>query len=124
MAIKLRDYVYDEALDIVVAAAVTKGQIALIQDVYGFYFAAGAIGDEVAFVYVAKQALIGKAVGTGEAITSGDRVYYNSGTGLISATKGSNTGVDDIYFGTAKEDAATTDAEALVNFDGRFHDTL
>jgi predicted RecA/RadA family phage recombinase len=111
----LRDEEYCALNDVTLSGTVTKGEIAAIGDTYGFYMTDGVNGDEVAFVYKAKQALVSKLSGTGETITSGERVWYSSSDGKVDGTKAGNY---SIYFGTALVDAAATDTTVLIEFDG------
>jgi hypothetical protein len=116
--------IYDELWDVTVAAAVTKGQAVVRQDVFGFYFTAvtaadiTASNDEVAFIYRMRQVLADKATGTGEGITSGDSVYYYPATDTISATATGTAGTDYYWCGWAKKTAAAAATTVLINFDG------
>ena len=119
--ILMRDNViYDELLDVIAPAAVVKGQVALIQDVYAFYMNDAAAGEEVVAVYKCRQALMDKVAESGEEIVAGDQVFYNPVTGLGSATKG----VGMVFVGWAKEDALDTDEQVLINFDGTLHQLI
>jgi hypothetical protein len=122
--------IYDELWDVEVAAAVTKGQAVVVQDVFGFYFTdvtAQMITDsrnEVAFIYRMRQVEAGKLTGTGEAIIRGDRVYATSGSGFQSVTANpTGTAGTDYYFcGWAKKSAAASATTVLINFDGTRYD--
>jgi hypothetical protein len=115
MAIYLADIVYSDIRDVVVSgSAVTKGKVAKIQDVLGFYLTDGEVGAEVTFVTQAKQAIADKDTGTGEEIVSGDKVYTHPTTGKTSATKGSGY----LYSGTAKETVTANATTVLIEFDG------
>jgi len=120
--------IYDELWDVEVAAAVTKGEAAVRQDVFGFYFAAVTAqditddNDEVAFIYRMRQVLADKATGTGEAITSGDKVYYVVANDNITATPTGTAGTDYYFCGWAKKTATATATTVLINFDGTRYD--
>lgn len=117
------DVIYDELWDVIIAgAAVTKGDPAVVQDVFGFYAADGAIGDEIAFIYRCRQVLADKVTGTGEDIISGERVYYIVASNAISANPGAVIGTDYYFCGWAKEDASASATTVLINFDGSLYD--
>ena len=106
------DIIYDELWDVEVAAAVAKGAAVVRQDVFGFYFNAITAADitdgndEVAFIYRMRQVLADKATGTGEAIVSGDRLYYYPATDTVSPTATGVAGTDYYFCGWAKKSAA------------------
>lgn len=114
--------IYDELWDVVGGAAVVKGQAAVIQDVFGFYFTAGAIGDTICLHYRNRQVEADKAVGTGEDILRGDRLYWIVATQLVSATHAGTLGTDSYFCGWAKKSASATDDIVLMNFDGTHYD--
>lgn len=121
--------IYDELWDVEVAAAVAKGQGAVIQDVFGFYFNAITAqnitdgNDEVAFIYRMRQVDAGKLTGTGEAITRGDRVYAVVAQNfLITANPTGVAGTDYYFCGWAKKSASASDSTVLINFDGTRYD--
>lgn len=123
--------IFDELKDITVAAAVTKGEPAVIQDVFGFYHNAvtaadiTANRDDVTFIYRDRQVEAKKIAGTGFAITAGDRVYYIVASDAISATATGTPGTDSYFCGWAKETASATATKVLINFDGtRYDETL
>jgi predicted RecA/RadA family phage recombinase len=107
--------IYDELEDVEPATAVVAGDAAVVRDVLGFYLKSREeTGEEVAFVYRARQVEAAKRTGTGEAIKAGDKLYLDVSEKDVSATK---TGAD--YFcGWAKRDAAANDTVVLMNFDG------
>ena len=123
MAVYLRDVVYDELQEYEPTAAVTKGQIELIRDVYCFHMVAAAAGAEATPIKKAKQALADKKTGTGEVIYTGDRLYLDITNQNISPNKGTNTGADDIYCGVAKENAGADDTTVLMEWDGELYGT-
>lgn len=122
--------IYDELREITVAAAVTKGLAAVIQDVFGFYHndvTAADIADnrdEVTFIYRCRQVLATKLTGTGEAISQGDKVYATLGSSFQSVTANpTGTAGTDYYFcGWAKKDATAAASTVLINFDGTRYD--
>jgi hypothetical protein len=120
--------IYDELWDVTVAAAVTKGQAVVRQDVFGFYFTAVTADDitnsnnEVAFIYRMRQVLADKATGTGEAIVSGDRLYYYPANDNVSPTATGTAGTDYYFCGWAKKSVAAATTTVLMNFDGTRYD--
>jgi hypothetical protein len=119
--------IYDDLFDVVVAGAagaVVHGTGAVRQDVFGFYyFTNPAAGAEVTFIYRQRQVRADKQQGTGEAIISGDRLYYIVATGLVSPNNGGGVAGTDYYFcGWAKENADASDEDVLMNFDGTRYD--
>lgn len=127
MAFILRDdqqQAYHELWDIVVAAAVTKGFGAVVQDVFGFYMTAGAIGDEVTFIYEATQVRAGKVTGTGETISAGQRVYATAASNfqLVTANPAGVIGTNYYFVGWAKKDALASDTDVLIRFWGHEYD--
>lgn len=122
------DHIYDELWDVEVAAAVTKGEAAVRQDCFGFYLNAITATDitnsrnEVAFIYRMRQVLADKASGTGEAIVSGDRLYYYPALDTVSPTATGTAGTDYYFCGWAKKSATATATTVLMNFDGTRYD--
>jgi hypothetical protein len=117
--------IYDELFDVIPGANVTKGQAAVRQDVLGFYFATEDAGNETIFVYRMRQVLADKTVGTGEAIISGDRLYYYPGTDTVSPNAVGTFGVDYYFCGWAKYSAGANEATVIMNFDGtRWNENL
>lgn len=120
MSFLMRDNVdYKNLNEVIVAAAVVKGQAVVVQDTFGWYFKAGAIGDEVIVVFECRQVLATKKTGTGESITSGDKLYYIVADDAVTANDpGSGYGTTCYYCGTAKEDATASETTVLMDFDG------
>jgi len=120
--------IYDELRGVEPATAISAGDVAVVQDVFGFYLADRvASGDEICFVYRCRQVLATKLTGTGEAIVAGDRLYYNVSEGKVSASKpaGGTYGTDYYFCGWAKDDAAASATTVLMNFDGtRYNENL
>ena len=117
--------IYNEARDVVPAALVTKGQSQIRENVFGFYFFSTlAIGDEVTFVYKMRQVLSDKRTGTGEAIVSGDRLYYYPATDDVSPVAIGVLGTDYYFCGWAKENAGADVETVLMNFDGTQYDHI
>ena len=119
--------IYDELYDVLVAGgagAVLHGTPAVRQDVFGFYyFTNPAAGAEVTFIYRQRQVRADKATGTGEAILSGDKLYYIVATGLVSPNNGGGIAGTNYYFcGWAKENAGADVDDVLMNFDGTRYD--
>ena len=112
---------YRELWDIIPGTTVVKGQAAIVQDVFGFYFKATELlvaGEEIALVYWADQVWADKEQGSGEDISAGEEVYYNVGTGLVTANPVGNIGVDYYFCGIAKRDAAADDEQVIIEFIG------
>lgn len=129
MAFEPKDNViYDELWNVELAAAVTKGTAAVRQDVFGFYFFSydpnnpDLDNDEVTFIYRMRQVLADKAAGTGEAIISGDRLYYYPATDTVSPNAVGTAGTDYYFCGWAKKNAGTSESTVLMNFDGTRYD--
>lgn len=120
MSFLMRDNVdYKGLNDVIVVAAVVKGQAVVKENTFGFYFKAGAIGDEVIVVYKDRQVLATKKTGTGESITSGDKLYYIVADDAVTANDpGSGYGTTAYYCGTALEDATASATTVLMDFDG------
>lgn len=112
---------YRELWDVIPGTVVVKGAAVIVQDVFGFYFKATELtvaGEEIAFVYWADQVWADKEQGSGEDISAGMEVYYNVGTGLVTASPTGNIGVDYYFCGIAKRDAAASDEQVLIEFIG------
>lgn len=123
MSIYTRDHVYDGLKIESIAADITKGTVALIQDVYCFYpYAVDVSVDDTAIaLQKCKQAVADKKTGTGEDITAGDRVYGDPADSYkVSKTKG----VGYLYLGIAIEGATASATTVLIEFDGTLHDVL
>jgi hypothetical protein len=115
-----RDHVYDDARDVVPAAAVTQGQVALVNDVIGFFLYAVAALVEATFIYKNKQAVATKAAGSGTAILSLQKLYVDLATGIVT-----NVYASGLYFcGWAKEDADDDADTVLMNWDGTLWEVI
>lgn len=132
MAFRQKDnHIYDELWDVIALTAVATGEATVIQDVFGFYLTAVTAADitnsrnEVAFIYRMRQVLADKAVGTGEAILRGDRLYYYPALDTVSPTATGTAGSDYYFCGWAKKSATATETTVLMNFDGtRYDETI
>lgn len=114
---------YDDLWDAVISgSAVVKGEPVVKQDSFGFYMNDGAVGDEVIILYTCRQVTANKKTGSGEAILSGDRLYYFPATNNVSPNKGVTPGTDYYYCGTAKKDAGASAATVDMRFDGTRYD--
>ena len=115
--------IYDELLDVEAASINTaKGDAAVRQDTFGFYAKkAEAADEEITFVYRCRQVQANKKIGTGEAIVSGDRLYYIVASDKVSPNYSGTPGTDYYFCGWAKEGAAVADTTVLINFDGTRH---
>jgi hypothetical protein len=124
MAFKPRDNViYDELRDVEPATAVNKGDGAIRQDVFGFYIKdRESSGEEVVFIYRMRQVEADKVTGTGEAIISGDRLYYYPAQLAVSPVATGVVGTDYYFCGWAKESAGANVDSVLMNFDGTRYD--
>ncbi len=119
--------IYDELHDVVPGNTTTvKGDPAVRQDVFGFYYKdSESATEEVTFIYRMRQVLANKATGTGESITSGDRLYYIVANNNVSATATGTAGTDHYFCGWAKKSATASETTVLMNFDGtRYDETL
>jgi hypothetical protein len=115
------DIIYDELWD-VLPGAVVKGDAAVVQDVFGFYFFdRETAGDEVTFIYRMRQVIATKKTGTGEDIVAGEKVYYYVATKNVSPNKVGSAGSDYYFCGWAKKSASAADTTVLINFDGTRH---
>jgi len=112
---------YRELFDIIPATIVVKGQAAIVQDVFGYYFKgteATIAGEEITFVYWCDQVWAHKEIGSGEAILAGQEVYYNIGSGLVTANPTGTIGTDYYFCGIAKRNADANDDQVLIEFIG------
>jgi len=118
------DVIYDELWDVIPATAVTVGQAAVIQDVFGFYIKTREqVGEEICFIYRCRQVEADKIQGTGEAIRAGDRVYAVVAQNFFVTANPTGVAGTDYYFcGWAKKDAAANAEKVLINFDGTRYD--
>lgn len=123
MAFIMKDnIIYDELLDVTPAADVVKGEAHVENDTFGFYNNDEDAGNECALIYRCRQVLADKAVGTGEDINSGERLYYYPATDTVSPNAVGTAGTDYYFCGWAKEDAAAAATTVLMNFDGTRYD--
>ena len=115
--------IYDDLFDVTAALGTLKAQPAVRQDVFGFFAKdAETNGEEIAFIYRDRQVEADKRVGSGEAILSGDRLYYYLSDGLVSPIATGTFGVDYYFCGWAKRDAGAAETVVLMNFDGTRYD--
>lgn len=112
---------YEEFWDVVPGAVRAKGFGYVLNDVFGFLMVAAlAVTDEVTYIWKARQVEADKLTGTGEAITSGEKVYATLASNFQQVTA-SPTGVigTDYYFvGIAKKDSAAGNDKVLISFWG------
>ena len=118
--------IYDELWDIVPATAVSLGDAAVVQDVFGFYINSRlAAGDEITFIYRCRQVEATKRTGTGESISAGDKLYYYPATQNVSPTATGTAGTDYYFCGWAKRDATASATTIIMNFDGtRYNEAI
>ena len=117
MAIYLRDIVYDHIMVVSIAADITKGTVALVNDVYVFYpdDVDVSVDSTATAIKEAKQALADKKTGTGETISAGDFVYGDPADSYkVSRTKSAGF----VCLGTAIENATASDTTVLIKFNG------
>lgn len=116
------DVIYDELWDCHPGAAIVKGQGVVKQDVFGFWLKATETTtpttEDIAIVYRCRQVEANKRVGSGEAILSGDKLYYYPSDEKVSPVATGTAGTDYYYCGTAKKDASASALTVLMNFDG------
>jgi len=125
MAIYLRDYggQVDEIRVDDIAADITAGTVAVVQDCIVFYPYAVDVSVKDYAIAVKKclQAEADKKTGTGEEIAAGDRVYGDPADSYkVSATKGSGYQ----YLGIAKLAATASGTSVMIAYDGTLHDVL
>lgn len=114
------DIVYDDLRDVAPAGAVVKGEMALVEDVVGFYLNATAMNVEGTFMYRCKQARVSKNDGSGTAIVAGQKLYADLALQIVTPTFASG-----LYFvGWAKEDAADEDEFVLMRWDGTLWEVI
>jgi len=123
MAVEWKDnQIYDELRDIAPVAAVEKGDVAVRQDVAGFWITDLAATIKGGFIYRCRQVRVPKRTGTGEAFLAGDRVYYYPAEELASPAAVGTAGTDYYFVGWAKDDAPASASTVLVNWDGTRYD--
>lgn len=120
--------IYDELLGLSTAVATTKGAGVLVGDVFAFELY-GKTAEQIAEgdddkipIYRMRQVMALKRTGTGEAITPGEKIYYYPGDKLVSSTATGTAGTDYYFCGWAKEAAAASAVNVLINFDGTRYD--
>ena len=69
-------------------------------------------------IYKSRQTRARKRTGTGEAIESGDKIYFYPGTNTVSAVATGTAGTDYYFCGWAKESALAADTTFKMEFDG------
>jgi predicted RecA/RadA family phage recombinase len=118
--------IYDELWDITPATAISKGDPAVVNDVFGFYIKdRESAGEEVAFIYRARQVLADKVTGTGEDIQAGEDVYYIVAQDAVSANPVGVAGTDYYWCGVAKKTATASASTVLIMFDGtRYNENI
>lgn len=112
---------YREIWDAIPATVVVKGQPAIIQDLFGFYLKGTELtisGEEICFIYWSDQVWADKEVGSGEGILAGQEVYYNVGSGLVTASPTGTIGTDYYFCGIAKRNAEANDDQVIMEFIG------
>lgn len=115
-----RSIEYDELLNHVPGALYVKGQAARVQDVFGFYLKeVQSLTEEVSFIYRCKVVEAQKRIGSaGEAILTGDKLYYYPSDEKVSAIASGVAGVDYFFCGWAKENASAAKTTVIQRFDG------
>jgi hypothetical protein len=116
------DIIYSDLYD-VQATGVHKGDSAVRQDVFGFYIKrAESALEEIAFIFKMRQVIANKKTGTGEAIISGDKLYYYSADDLVSPVSNYPT---SYFCGWARKSAGANDTTVLMEFDGtRYNENI
>lgn len=111
--------IYDELWDVTPVAAVSAGDPATVNDVFGFYLTDGEAAAETTFVYKCRQVLATKKTGTGEDISAGEEVFaVVADSYAVTASPTGTAGTDYIFCGWAKKDATASATTVLINFDG------
>jgi hypothetical protein len=112
---------YEELWDIIPGAVRAKGFAYVVNDVFGFLMVAAlTTADEVTFIWKARQVLVDKGTGTGDAINAGDKVYATlaSNFQLVTNNPAGVIGTDYYFVGIAKKDAPASQANVLISFWG------
>lgn len=116
---------YYELWDFIPGIVRAAGWGQVYQDVFGFNMVASiTVTDEVTFIFEARQVLITKLTGTGEAITAGQRLYATLASNFQSVTANptGTIGTDYYFVGWAKKDAGANDTTVLARFWGHEYD--
>ena len=98
------------------AAAITAGQMAVINDVVGVYPVAlltADIGDDVAFIYKAEKIIVPCAIATSGSYTEGSKVYYDVADAEVNESASGN-----YLCGIVLEQPTVGDEEVLIELDG------
>jgi len=101
-----------------------KGVLQVVGDVVGLFMEDVGVadaarsadypnGDEGVLIYAAEKILVGKTTNTGYSISTGEAVYLDTTTNLVSTT------TTDTKCGVALEYVGTTDTEVLIELDGK-----
>lgn len=112
---------YEELWDIIPGAVRAKGFAYVVNDVFGFLMVASdSVTDERTFIWKARQVLVDKHTGTGEAITAGSMIYatLTSGYQMVTANPAGVIGIDYYFVGIAKKDALAGEDTVLISFWG------
>lgn len=110
---------YKELLDAIPSAAVVTGQAEQYQDVFGFWLYDNDSGEETTFITECRQVLADKLSGTGESISSGERVYAVVAEDFyVTANPTGTAGTDYYYCGIARETRTADQTQILIEFDG------
>jgi hypothetical protein len=117
---------YTNIRDVIPATAVSKGDPAIRQDRFGFYIKdREEVGEEITFIIQMEMVEAAKRIGSGEAIISGDKLYYYPATENVSPTPTGAYGTDYYYCGTAIESAGASATTVLMKFDGtRYNENI
>lgn len=103
-----------------------KGDPVLRNNCFGFYYKdSESTTEEVTVVFKMRQVLANKATGTGEAINSGDRLFYIVANNNVSPTPVGTPGTNSYFCGWALESVSASATTVLMEFDGtRYDETL
>jgi hypothetical protein len=112
---------YEEFWDEVPGAVRAKGFAYVVNDVFGFLMTAAlTITDEVTYIWKARQVIVDKLTGTGEAINHGDFVYATRASNFqsVTANPAGTIGTDYYFVGVAKKDSVASATTVLISFWG------
>lgn len=102
-------YKHCRVIEITTSGAHTSGDLAKYGDVVGVLYATVGSGEEATLVVHIPAPGVKVAKTTGETWTPGQKLYFVTGTGMLTTTEGVNT-----FAGYAVEAAASGDTEGIA----------
>jgi hypothetical protein len=115
---------YNELGGMATATAVTKGEVAIVQDrmcfhLYGKTAAQISEGNaDITPIYKMRQVNARKRTGTGQEFAAGDNVYYYPSDQRVSPAAIGIAGTDYYWCGTVKRAATASEETVLIEYDG------